>query len=140
MSLTPAKHTEARGRFPQGPTCTLRIHSYALMRDVAAAQPRPIHPEAACKAAPLVVLNNFAGGGEPLSLAGTLFQGLFPSINVQTTHLRSCKVWRVWQANADGCIAPVRCRTHHWGIGQPILVSCIITTLGKCPDMCTPWP
>ena len=38
-----------------------------------------------------MVLNNFAGG-EALSLAATLFQGLFPTINVQNTQLRGCKV------------------------------------------------
>lgn len=76
----------------QGPTCTLRLHAYALMRDVAAASPRPSHPDTTWAAAPLVVLNNFAAGGEPMALLATLFQGLFPSINVQSTQLRSCKV------------------------------------------------
>ena len=39
-----------------------------------------------------VVLNNFAAGGEPLALTATLFQGLFPPINVQRTSIAACKV------------------------------------------------
>ena len=70
----------------------MRLHSYSLMRDVAAALARPAHAESAWQSAPLVVLNNFSSGGEPLSLLATLFQGLFPTINVQITQLRSCKV------------------------------------------------
>lgn len=39
-----------------------------------------------------VVLNNFAAGGDALALTATLFQGLFPPINVQKTSLAACKV------------------------------------------------
>lgn len=41
--------------------------------------------------APLVVMNNF-GGEEHLKLATTLFQNLFPAINVHSTSLKQCKV------------------------------------------------
>ena len=71
----------------------MKIHEYALMRDVAAAQPRPSLPESLWATPPLVVLNNF-GGQEELALATVLFQNLFPSINVQTTRLSQCQAWR----------------------------------------------
>ena len=41
--------------------------------------------------APLVVMNSF-GAEEHLKLATTLFQNLFPAINVHTTSLKQCKV------------------------------------------------
>ncbi|KAK9840668.1 hypothetical protein WJX81_008651 [Elliptochloris bilobata] len=75
---------------PRGPTLTMKIHEYALMRDVAAAQPRPRLPESLWASPPLVVLYNF-GGQEELGLATVLFQNLFPPINVQTTRLSQCQ-------------------------------------------------
>ena len=69
----------------------MKIHEYALIRDVAAAQPRPRLPDSLWAAPPLVVLNNFSGQ-EELKLATVLFQNLFPAINVQTTRLSQCQV------------------------------------------------
>ena len=75
----------------QGPTLTMRIHSYSLMRDVAAAQQKPRLPESLWKTSPLVVMNNFSGQ-EHLKLATVLFQNLFPAINVQAVKLAACQV------------------------------------------------
>ena len=77
----------------QGPTLTMRIHSYSLMRDVAAAQQKPRLPESLWKTSPLVVMNNFSGQ-EHLKLATVLFQNLFPAINVQAVKLSACQVCR----------------------------------------------
>ncbi len=93
----------------------MKVHEYALMRDVAAAQPRPRLPESLWAAPPLVVLNNFAGQ-EELKLATVLFQNLFPPINVQTTRLAQC------QARAPPrrprcsrtCSRPSTCRRRGW--------------------------
>ena len=52
----------------QGPTLTLRLKGYSLMRDVQSAQTRPRAPTTAFKTAPLVVLNGF-GGHEHLKMA-----------------------------------------------------------------------
>ncbi|KAL4451376.1 hypothetical protein ABPG77_009448 [Micractinium sp. CCAP 211/92] len=78
---------------PRGPTLTMRVHSYSLIRDVVAAQQRPRVPQAMWLGPPLVVMNNFgAGSGEEhMKLAGVTFQNLFPAINVQTTRLSSCQ-------------------------------------------------
>lgn len=75
----------------QGPTLTMRIHTYSLMRDVIASQLRPRQPDSLWKTSPLVVMNNFSGQ-EHLKLASVLFQNLFPAINVQTAQLASCQV------------------------------------------------
>ncbi|EIE18463.1 Brix-domain-containing protein, partial [Coccomyxa subellipsoidea C-169] len=75
---------------PRGPTLTMRIHAYSLMRDVTATLQRPRQPASMWKSPPLVVMNNF-GGQEELKLATALFQNLFPAINVQTANLSSCQ-------------------------------------------------
>ena len=75
----------------QGPTLTMRIHEYALMKDVTAMLARPRQPDSMWRAPPLVVMNNFASRPE-LKLATVLFQNLFPAINVQTAKLSTCQV------------------------------------------------
>ncbi|PRW21095.1 Peter Pan [Chlorella sorokiniana] len=75
---------------PRGPTLTMRIHEYSLIRDVVAAQQRPRIPQAMWLGPPLVVMNNF-GGEEQMKLAAVTFQNLFPAINVQTTRLSACQ-------------------------------------------------
>ncbi|KAI7836036.1 hypothetical protein COHA_010067 [Chlorella ohadii] len=75
---------------PRGPTLTMRIHEYSLIRDVVAAQQRPRMPQAMWLGPPLVVMNNF-GGEEQMKLAAVTFQNLFPAINVQTTRLSACQ-------------------------------------------------
>ena len=75
----------------QGPTLTMRIHSYSLMSDVAASQQRPRAPPNLWKTSPLIVMNSFQGS-EGLKLAATMFQNLFPAINVQSARLSSCLV------------------------------------------------
>eukprot|EP00775_Hariotina_reticulata_P013842 gene13842-13963_t len=74
-----------------GPTLTLRIRSHSLMSDVAASQARPRVPPNAFKTPPLVVLNNFSSQQKQLALAASLFQGMFPSINVHTVNLATCQ-------------------------------------------------
>lgn len=82
---------------PRGPTITLRIHAYSLVRDILASQQRPRAPQSMWLTAPLVVLNNFNSteaskeDGENLKLATVMFQNLFPSINASTTKLSSCQ-------------------------------------------------
>ncbi|PNH02398.1 Peter Pan-like protein, partial [Tetrabaena socialis] len=73
-----------------GPTMTMRIRSYSLIRDVQSAAARPRVPVNAFKTPPLVVMNGFSGN-EMLRLVTTLFQGLFPAINVQRAKLSSCQ-------------------------------------------------
>ena len=81
----------------QGPTLTMRIHHYSLIREVVAAQRRPRQPDSLWKTSPLVVMNNFVGQDQ-LKLATALFQNLFPAINVQTAKLSACQVGHPWLA------------------------------------------
>ncbi|PSC71677.1 Peter Pan [Micractinium conductrix] len=88
---------------PRGPTLTMRIHEYSLIRDVVAAQQRPRTPQAMWLGPPLVVLNNFSAGSgeEHMKLAGVTFQALFPAINVQTTRLSACQRVLLLDYNKD---------------------------------------
>lgn len=82
----------ARGslQVPRGPTLTMKLKSYSLIRDVQNSQLRPRLPATAFKTAPLVVMNGFSGP-EHLKLASSLFQHMFPPIGVATIKLASCQ-------------------------------------------------
>ena len=75
----------------QGPTLTLKVVEYALIRDVQAALARPRMPEAAFKQPPLVVLNGF-GQEDHMKLTAVMFQNMFPVINVTQAKLSDCQV------------------------------------------------
>ncbi|KAL3136348.1 hypothetical protein ABBQ38_005610 [Trebouxia sp. C0009 RCD-2024] len=119
---------------PRGPTITMKIHKYSLMRDVTAVQSRPRMPESLWQTAPLVVMNNF-GGEEHLKLVTALFQNLFPAINVHSTSLKSCK--RVLLLSYDK--ATKRIQLRHYSISaQPSGVSKSVKALVSqraVPDM-----
>lgn len=80
---------------PRGPTLTLRIHEYALMRDVLSSLQRPRAPQSIWKGPPLVVMNSFNAAKpedqEHLKLVTVMFRNLFPSLSVTKTKLASCQ-------------------------------------------------
>jgi ribosome biogenesis protein SSF1/2 len=89
-------------RIPQGPTLTLRIEQYSLMRQVRATQKRSHDTPALYDHPPLVVLNNFGSSdaGDPspsgavpvqVKLMRITFQKLFPPTNVATVRLADCR-------------------------------------------------
>lgn len=79
-------------RLPHGPTLTFSLDSFSLRKDILALQNRPVSDGIASKYAPLVILNHFAAfATKPenihLKLMTTMFQNMFPSIDVQTVKL-----------------------------------------------------
>jgi len=83
-------------RFPRGPTLTFRVHNYTLSRDVRSSLKRQVTYDKQYINAPLLILNGFqqAEGGEQsrhVSLMTSMFQNMFPSINVTTVHLNSIR-------------------------------------------------
>lgn len=126
---------------PRGPTLTLRIHEYALIRDVLSSQQRPRAPQSMWLGAPLVVMNNFnvAGGSkkdtEHLKLATVMFQNLFPTINVSNTKLSSCQRVVLLEYNPES----QRISLRHFSVSaQPTGVSKNLKTLltrKQLPDM-----
>nr|KAF6402129.1 peter pan-like protein [Rousettus aegyptiacus] len=77
-------------RLPGGPTLTFRINKYTLVRDVVSSLRRHRMHEQQFTHPPLLVLNNFGPHGMHVKLMATMFQNLFPSINVHKHQSRSC--------------------------------------------------
>nr|CAG4643911.1 EOG090X0508 [Lepidurus arcticus] len=89
-------------RFPHGPTLTFRVMQYCLSRDVISAQKRQNTYDLQFKTRPLVVLNNFSGEGMQMKLMASMFQNMFPSINVAKVKLstiRRCVLFTYDSAN-----------------------------------------
>jgi ribosome biogenesis protein SSF1/2 len=131
LLLLSATHNAAYLRVaksPRGPTLTMRVHQYALIRDVLSAQARPRAPQSIWQGPPLVVMNNFGAGAAPgggpapehLKLATVMFQNLFPSINVATARLSACQ--RVLLLDYDAATGRIAVR--HFSVAvQPTGVS-----------------
>ncbi|KAJ1559407.1 hypothetical protein HK405_010758 [Cladochytrium tenue] len=79
------------GRLPRGPTLHFQVLEYALASDVLNAQARPKSPGSDFKFSPLVVLNNFGDGRKDTTLMASMFQNLFPPINVQKVRLSEAR-------------------------------------------------
>ncbi|KAG1655479.1 hypothetical protein FOA52_008674 [Chlamydomonas sp. UWO 241] len=121
---------------PRGPTLTMKVASYALMRDVASSQTRPRVPQHAFRTPPLVVLNNF-GSAEHMKLATVLFQNMFPSINVQKTKLAACQ--RVVMLSHSPETGLISLRHYSIGVAPSGLKRSVKKLLGSrdVPDMST---
>lgn len=126
---------------PRGPTLTLRIHEYALIRDVLSTQQRPRAPQSMWLGPPLVVMNNFNSPDAPkkdtehLKLATVMFQNLFPTINVATTKLSSCQRVVLLDYNPETSRISLR---HYSVAAQPTGVTKNLKTLlqrKQLPDM-----
>lgn len=77
-------------RIPRGPTLTFRICSYSLTRDVTASLKTPHMEPKQFLYHPLVVMNNFSGKGMEFKLMTSMFQNMFPSINVEKVGQSFC--------------------------------------------------
>ena len=70
-------------RLPRGPTLLFQLQQYSLCKDIVASlKLNYSHPQQ-YQHHPLLVMNNFSGEGMHLKLMTTMFQNMFPSINVQ---------------------------------------------------------
>nr|CAG4641648.1 EOG090X0508 [Eurycercus lamellatus] len=78
-------------RLPHGPTLTFKILEYSLSKDVVSIQKRQNTYDKQYLTHPLVVLNNFAGEELKLQLMTSMFQNMFPSINVATVKLNTIR-------------------------------------------------
>lgn len=78
-------------RVPRGPTLTFKIQQYSLTKDVVSLVKKPQTFHTQFKQPPLLVLNGFSEDTLPMKLMTTMFQNLFPSINIQRVHLSEIK-------------------------------------------------
>lgn len=78
-------------RLPRGPTLTFKIHNYSLARDVVSSLRKQVVVGTAFKHSPLIVLNSFSGEGQQMKLMASMFQNMFPTINLTSVDLNTIK-------------------------------------------------
>ncbi|KAI7803500.1 suppressor of SWI4 1 homolog isoform X1 [Triplophysa rosa] len=78
-------------RLPKGPTLCFRVAKYTLIKDVVSSLKRQRMHDQQFTHHPLLVLNNFGTVGMHIKLMATMFQNMFPSINVHQISLNSIK-------------------------------------------------
>lgn len=83
-------------RLPQGPTLTFWVHNYSLARDVISAKKKQYVFEKLYQNAPLIVMNSFSGEGLHMKLMASMFQNMFPTINI--TKVRNVNLSEVMKA------------------------------------------
>jgi len=74
-------------RVPRGPTLTFRVTEYCLSRDVVSSLRKPFIHQTQLLHAPLLVMNNFSGDQNAQKLMQTMFQNMFPTVNVNKVKL-----------------------------------------------------
>uniref|UniRef100_A0A8C7XGR4 Peter pan homolog n=1 Tax=Oryzias sinensis TaxID=183150 RepID=A0A8C7XGR4_9TELE len=78
-------------RLPKGPTLNFRVLKYSLIKDVVSSQKKHRMHEQQFTHHPLIILSNFGVDGMHIKLMSTMFQNMFPSINVQKVNLNNIK-------------------------------------------------
>lgn len=78
-------------KLPRGPTLTFRIKQYCLSRDVLSSLRKQITYATQFLHHPLLTLNNLSGDGMHLKLIASMFQNMFPSININTVKLNTIR-------------------------------------------------
>ncbi|VEN49908.1 unnamed protein product [Callosobruchus maculatus] len=78
-------------RLPRGPTLTFKVHNFSLARDVVSSLKKQSVVDEAFKHAPLIVLNSFSGEGLHLKMMASMFQNMFPTINLLTVDLNTVR-------------------------------------------------
>jgi len=88
-------------RIPRGPTLTFKIQEYSLTKDVVSLLKKPKTFGSQFKSPPLLVLSGFSTDSLPMKLMTTMFQNLFPSINIQKVQLSEIRRCVLLSYNSD---------------------------------------
>ncbi|XP_068130505.1 suppressor of SWI4 1 homolog [Hyperolius riggenbachi] len=78
-------------RLPKGPTLHFKVTEYSLVKDVISSLKKHRMHEQQFTHPPLLVLNNFGTQGMHVKLMATMFQNMFPSINVHKVNLNTIR-------------------------------------------------
>ncbi|XP_068520445.1 suppressor of SWI4 1 homolog [Anas acuta] len=78
-------------RLPGGPTLTFKVMQYSLIKDVVSSLKRHRMHEQQFTQHPLLVLSNFGLQQIHVKLMASMFQNMFPSINVHKVNLNNIK-------------------------------------------------
>ncbi|XP_044851267.1 suppressor of SWI4 1 homolog [Mauremys mutica] len=95
-------------RLPGGPTLTFKVTQYSLIKDVVSSLKRHRMHEQQFTHHPLLVLNNFGLQQMHVKLMATMFQNMFPSINVHKVNLNAIKRCLLISYNADSQLLDFR--------------------------------
>ncbi|XP_034186865.2 brix domain-containing protein peter pan [Osmia lignaria lignaria] len=126
-------------RLPRGPTLTFKMHSFCLARNVISILKKQMIYEELFKNSPLVILNNFSGEGMQLKLIASMFQNMFPTINLTSVNLSTIRRCLCLNYNSTSETIDVR----HYAIrvvpvglskGVKKLVQAKVPNLSKCED------
>ncbi|XP_014470914.1 PREDICTED: protein Peter pan [Dinoponera quadriceps] len=127
-------------RLPRGPTLTFKVHNFSLARDVISILKKQMVYEEAFKNSPLIVLNHFSGEGMQLKLIASMFQNMFPTINLTTINLSTIRRCVCLNYNAASKTIDFR----HYAIkvvpvglskGVKKLVQAKVPDLSRCQDI-----
>nr|XP_033501743.1 suppressor of SWI4 1 homolog [Epinephelus lanceolatus] len=91
FSKTPSSINMRLARLPKGPTLHFRVLKYSLVKDVVSSLKKHRMHEQQFTHHPLLILNNFGSDGMHIKLMATMFQNMFPSINVHKVSLNNIK-------------------------------------------------
>ncbi|XP_053300179.1 suppressor of SWI4 1 homolog [Pleuronectes platessa] len=91
FSKTPSSINMRLARLPKGPTLHFRVLKYSLIKDVISTLKKHRMHEQQFSHHPLLILNNFGTDGMHIKLMATMFQNMFPSINVHKVSLNNIK-------------------------------------------------
>uniref|UniRef100_A0A674I8D4 Peter pan homolog n=1 Tax=Terrapene triunguis TaxID=2587831 RepID=A0A674I8D4_9SAUR len=95
-------------RLPGGPTLTFKVTQYSLIKDVVSSLKRHRMHEQQFTHHPLLVLNNFGLQQMHVKLMATMFQNMFPSINVHKVNLNAIKRCLLISYNSDSQLLDFR--------------------------------
>ncbi|KAJ3600465.1 hypothetical protein NHX12_031446 [Muraenolepis orangiensis] len=91
FSKTPFSVNMRLARVPKGPMLYFKVTKYALVKDVVSSLKRHRMHDQQFTHHPLLILNNFGVDGMHVKLMATMFQSMFPSINVHKVNLNNIK-------------------------------------------------
>ncbi|KAJ0001267.1 hypothetical protein NQD34_006287 [Periophthalmus magnuspinnatus] len=91
FSKTPCSVNLRVARLPKGPTLHFKVVQYSLVKDVVSALKKHRMHDQQFTHHPLLILNNFGSNGMHIKLMATMFQNMFPSINVHKVNLNNIK-------------------------------------------------
>ncbi|KAL0275279.1 UNVERIFIED_CONTAM: hypothetical protein PYX00_003182 [Menopon gallinae] len=78
-------------RAPRGPTLYFRVLNYSLSKDVISKLKRQLVFQRQFINPPLIVMNNFSGEGVHFKLMSSMFQNMFPTINLTKIDLNTVR-------------------------------------------------
>lgn len=91
FSKTPTCVNLRLARLPKGPMLNFKVVKYSLVKDVVSSLKKHRMHDQQFTHHPLLILNNFGSDGMHVKLMATMFQNMFPSINVHKVSLNNIK-------------------------------------------------